>query len=443
MRMIRNTTIIALLAAITLSCLPQCSAKILTRFDYEDSLRHHRRGNTGKAIESFPKGERGGFITTMEKTALNILDGKPEIDNLARYAKKVDDRVRFKVSRDIQGFFYLETREGYYASEHEVIWMHMLLGLGNLMRGDKDRARVEMKKSANLLSTAWSDEGHFDDPFLRVIAAGLWTMLGQWDEACVDFRRAAMMAPRLTWAKNLAARDTPPKELVLVLGGPGPEPRWDPHSGMNPLRAARDVKFIQKGLKSPLALSDSIGRNLTMYITPDSSTWYQRHFVRNNEISDLIKDSNYAARVTAGTLTATSSLAFGIAIGAAIMAGGIGIGGGLVYVAAEVGSEELASIGVILAAGGLYYGYDAGKKIINDGMTKTQQILDISDSYRFVRFLPEYAWVGWKDVSLIWPLTGSVGRGRNLSLPGDVHVVIRINGVTLAFYPDAREKILR
>ena len=147
---------------------------------------------------------------------------------LARYAKKVDNAVRYKVSRDIQGFFYLETPEGYYASEHEVIWMHMLLCWGYLQGGQQENAGVEARKSANLLSTAWSDEGHFDDPLLRVIMGGFWTMLGQWDEARVDFRRAAMMRPSLAWAQKLARLDAPPRDLVIVLGGPGAEPLLEP-----------------------------------------------------------------------------------------------------------------------------------------------------------------------------------------------------------------------
>ena len=49
---------------------------------------------------------------------------------------------------NLKHFFYLETPEGYYASEHEVIWLHMLLSWGYSMQGKYDKAYVEAKKSA-------------------------------------------------------------------------------------------------------------------------------------------------------------------------------------------------------------------------------------------------------------------------------------------------------
>lgn len=436
MRLNRYATIMTLLAAVALPCLLQCSAKLLTRFDYEDSLHHHRRGDIEKALRYFPAGEDGTFITTMEKAHLNILGGRPRIDELERYARKVDDRVRFKVSRDIKGFFYMETREGYYASEHEVIWMHLLLGLGNLMRGDKDRARVELKKSANLLSTAWSDEGHFDDPLLRIVAAGLWTMLGQWDEARVDFRRAAMLAPRLSWSGNLAARDAPPKELVLVLGGPGPEPRWNPGLTANPFRGFRGIVFEGQGRKSALTTKDDKGRALDMNITTDSSYWYRRHFIRDNEISDLMKDSNYAMRMGVSGVAAAGGVAAGIGIGAAIFAGGVGLGVGVIVLSAYVESGEGMLLGLGIIAGGGYLGITTGSAVISETSAKAKKVIDDSETYRFVRFLPEYAWVGWSDKELAWPLTCSVGRNRVLSIQGAGAGAVRINGVTLAYYPD-------
>ncbi len=434
-----RTAIAACVISSVILALANCSAKLLTRFDYEDSLHHHRRGEAEKALRAFPKGESGGFITTMEKTHLRILGGSPEIGALERYAKKVDDRVRFKVSRDIKGFFYMETREGYYASEHEVIWMHMLLGLGNLMRGDRERAGVELKKSANLLSTPWSDEGHFDDPFLRIMAAGLWTMLGQWDEARVDFRRAAMMEPRLAWAKSLAARDAPPKELVLLLGGPGPEPRWSPGLKSNPFRGFRGIVFDGRGRKSALAARDDKGRVLEMNITPDSSNWYRRHFIRDNEISDLLKDSNYALRMTASGVAAAGGIAAGVGIGTAIFAGGVGLGAGIIWLAAYINSGEAVILGLTVMAGGAYYGYTAGSRVVRESGDRAKKAIDDSETYRFVRYLPEYAWVAWSDTPLAWPLSCSVGRNRVLEISREGPGAIHVNGVTLAYYPDVAD----
>ena len=416
-----------------------CSAKLNSRFDYSSSLHHHRRGNPSMALASFPDGEKGKFITAMERASLSILAGTPDVDGLARYAKKVDNAVRYKVSREIKGFFYLETPEGYYASEHEVIWMHLLLCWGYLQGGQQEKAGVEARKSANLMSTAWSDEGHFDDPLLRVIMGGLWAMLGQWDEARVDFRRAAMMRPSLTWAHTLARLDAPPRDLVIVLGGPGAEPSWNPRVTSNPIRGARGVEFIGQGRKSALSLKDDKDRALAMNITPDSSSWYRRHFVRNNEIGDLIKDSNYAVRMTSATVTAAAGVTLGIGIGAAIMAGGIGIGGGIVYLGFLGNSGELAALGIVIGVGGVTAGYKTGSDIIDDSMKSARTQMDISDAYRFVRFLPEYAWVGWSKEPLTYPLKGFVKNRNVAEVPKEGRGVTRINGVTLAYYPDVAD----
>ncbi len=419
--------------------LVQCSAHLLTRLDYDAARTHHERGNPGMALETFPEGESGSFITVMEKTYLSLLSGKADIGKLERYAKKVDDRVRFKVSRDIKGFFYMETPEGYYASEHEVIWMHMLLSWGYLLRGEREKAHVEARKSANLLSTAWSDEGQFDDPLLRVIMAGLWTMLDRWESARVDLRRAAMMAPRLTWARKLADMEERPRELVIVLGGPGPEPFWSPRPAVNPFRGFRGMEFKGGGAKSLLVIKDEKSRRLEMNLTPDSSYWYKRHFIRDNEISDLIKDSNYATRMTASGMKATVGVGTGIAVGAAIMAGGIGIGGAIIYFGAMgSGSAEVFTLGLSVAVYGTVQGFSTGSKIADSGINAAREDLDMSDSYRFVRFLPEYAWVGWSGEPLAHPLKGYAGRVEADGFYREGKGVTRINGVTILHYPDRK-----
>ena len=422
-----------------LICLVQCSAQLLTRLDYDASLMHHGRGNPAMALETYPKGENGKFITVMEKTYLSLLSGKSDIGNLERYAKKVDDRVRFKVSRDIQGFFYMETPEGYYASEHEVIWMHMMLSWGYLLRCEREKAHVEARKSANLLSTAWSDEGHFDDPLLRIIMAGLWTMLDRWESARVDLRRAAMMAPRLVWARKLADMEERPKELVIVLGGPGPEPFWSPRTAVNPFRGFRGIEFRGGGAKSALLVKDKKDRRVVMNSTPDSSFWYRRHFIRDNEISDLIKDSNYATRMTASGVKATVGVGTGVAVGAAIMAGGIGIGGAIIYFGAMgSGSAEVFTLGLSVAVYGTVQGYSTGSKIARTGVNAAREDLNMSDSYRFVRFLPEYAWVGWSGAPLAHPLSGYVGGSEAGGFPREGRGVTRINGVTIVHFPDVK-----
>ena len=94
-----------------------CSATpLLTKEQYGPSRTALALGAPAEALARFPHGEEGTFITTMERTYLSLLQGRPDIDALARYSERIEDRVRYQVSRELKSFFYVETPEGYYAS---------------------------------------------------------------------------------------------------------------------------------------------------------------------------------------------------------------------------------------------------------------------------------------------------------------------------------------
>ncbi len=112
-----------------------CGTTLLTRQDYRWTRSALEKKDFETAVKLFPTEEKNGFITSMEKAYLKLIQGKPEIDELIRYAENIEKRVRFSASREIKTFFYLETPEGYYASEHEIIWLHMLLSWGYSLRG--------------------------------------------------------------------------------------------------------------------------------------------------------------------------------------------------------------------------------------------------------------------------------------------------------------------
>src|SRR5512135_1434852 len=190
---------------------------LLTKQDYQKSQQDFMRGDAGKALLDFPRGaEDGNFITTMEKGYLSLIQGKPQIKGLQQQAALLENRVRYHVSREARTFFYVQTPEDYYASEHEVIWLHFLLSWGYSLQGKYEDACVEAREAGSLLSLPWSPNGHFDDPALRLILAGLWTMCGSWREAQVDLRAAWMMDNSLGWAKQLADRERPPRHLFML-----------------------------------------------------------------------------------------------------------------------------------------------------------------------------------------------------------------------------------
>lgn len=398
--------------------LQDCSTVFQTRQDYVSSTNALQNRDIKTAIRSLPKTEGKGFINTLESTYLNLIQGKPEIDGLIRYAKKIDSRLRYSASRELKTFFYLETPEGYYASEHEVIWMHMLLSWGYSLRGDYEKAYVEARVSSNLLSNNWSKEGRFDDPFLRIMLASLWTLCGHWEEAQVDFRVAANIDPSLRWARELADLPQPPTDFMLVLGGIGPEPVWDPSMNLNLIRGIRSLKFETGSAKSKLILKDSSEKTQEMKTTPDSSNWYKRHLVRDNEIHDLILDSKYGQKVMATAIKESGRSVLAITGGISLGVVSIAAGGGLIYLAAQCNcgdlSGALASGGIIVMVGGVRLGYEMVESSFEESARNLEDSVDISEEYRFVRFLPEYAWVAYGSEKWSYPLRIQNKSGVNL-----------------------------
>lgn len=383
----------------------QCSTTLSTKQDYTNSRLSLETGKKSNALENLPKEEGNSFIYDMEKAYLNLIQGKPEIDELIDYARKIEQRIRFSASRELKTFFYLETPEGYYASEHEVIWLHILLSWGYSLRGEFEKAYTEAKISANLLNNNWSDEGRFDDPMLRIILSALWTMCGHWEEAQVDLRIASQLDPTLKWATKLASQSQAPKDFVLILGGSGPEPEWDPKLEYNPIRGFRALNFKSKGKKSKLSGLDDLGQNIQLNLSPDSTNWYKRHFIRDNEIQDLIKDSKYSEKIAITLAKEGGRSVLGVVGGVLVGLGGIALGAGIIYISVEAQISEGVVAGASIMIAGIAKGYEIAADTIEESIETAKKDLDISNDYRFVRFLPDYAWIGYSNQGIQYPLT--------------------------------------
>ncbi|MCC5813510.1 MAG: hypothetical protein JJT78_02035 [Leptospira sp.] len=363
------------------------------------------RNEPNKALELFPKGEKDSFITTMEKTYLKLLQGEVDIDRLKYYEKYFESRIRFRVSREVKDFFYADTPEGYYASEHEIIWVHFLLSWAYAIEGDFEEGKRQARKASYYLGGEWSYQGRFDDPLMRILLGVFYAMNQAWDEARVEFRSAYAMEPSRKWLANLSNTKSPPKELILIMGFPGREPRWDPKMNWNVVRGMRDLKFQSFGQQSRLRIKDKKYQSINLHISPDSSAWYVRHLERDNFINDLIQDSKYGQRVALGltksTVISTAGLTGGILIGVA----GIAIGGGIMYVGFEGNSGEIAALGGLLAYTMVKAGYDFTSNSFNIAKEDFVNTVDIAKNYRYVRFLPDYVWIGSSSKSLLEPLT--------------------------------------
>lgn len=346
----------ALLVISLLLCAGCSQNSLLTRQDYQTSREDFMHADYEHALQDFPRGrEDGDFITTMEKGYLSLLLGKPQIEGLTRQAALQENQVRYHVTREARTFFYVRTPEDYYPSEHEVIWLHFLLGWGYAQQGKYTDACVEARVASDLLTLPWSPSGHFDDPTMRLFLAGLWTMCGEWREAQVDFRAAWEMDNSLTWARELADRDKPPVQLFIVLGGIGPEVVWDPEFKANPLRSGRRVSFRLHGRKSALLMTDQRGTIIPAHLSPDAGKWYERHLARESELDEMIQDSAYGGKAAASGTLAGGWIAITTGTGILVGVGGTALGVAIIYYGQ---SADAVKVGLLVAAYGISEGLD-------------------------------------------------------------------------------------
>ena len=418
-----------------------CSqTSLLTKHDYEKSQANFVQGDANEALLDFPRrAEQGTFITTMESSYLNLIQGKAEIKALQQQAQTLENRVRYHVSREAKTFFYLQTPEDYYASEHEVIWLHMLLSWGYSLKGQYENACVEARISGSLLSLPWSPVGHFDDPTMRLFLASLWTMCGDWHEAQVDLRSAWVMDNSLVWAKELAEHEQPPAHLFVVLGGSGPDPIWSPEFTLNPLRSQRKVSFKLRGQRNALTLTDQTGKYIPSPISPDASKWYARHVARESELHEVILDSAYGGNIAFSGVVATAKITASSGLGLAIGIGGSVLGAAVIYAGAEAKSENVVIAGVGIIAASIQEGWAITQRGYEESTRQLSQELDPSEHYRFVRYLPEYLWMGWSDQTISYPVTLRTPQAQ-ATLPRPT-VVKDGASVSIAHLPDTAPTI--
>jgi hypothetical protein len=410
---------------------------LLSKQDYQKSQRQFLQGDADDAFLNFPRGaEQGNFITTVEKAYLNLVQGKPQIKQLQQQVEILEDRVRYHVTREAKTFFYLQTPDDYYASEHEIIWLHFLLSWSYSLQGKYESACVEARVASSLLSLPWSPAGHFDDPAMRLFLAGLWTMCGEWREAQVNFRAAWMMDKSLSWARGLSEREHPPAHLFLVLGGPGPEVTWTPEMALNPLRSHRQISFKLRGQRSALSLTDRNGYRIQTHLSPDAGKWYERHIERESELHEIILDSAFGGKATASGAIASGKIAAKTSLGLLVGIGGSALGAVMANEGIKSDSEDLLKYGLITAAASIGWGW----KTITEGYTSSvnefKQDLDPSIYYRYVRYLPEYLWLGWSDQTIIYPL--EIKTLTNTITYIKMPSVAAATSVSIAFIPDTR-----
>jgi len=406
-----------------------------TKDDYYLSTLSMSRNNIEGALGRLPRGEGNTFITVMERTYLNLLLGRAAIDRLIKIGHHIDNQIKYKVTRGVKSFFFAETPGGYYASEHEIIWMHYLLCWGYTIKGDSEKARVEAKKASTLLGQNFSNSGNgrFDDAFMRILSSIMWMFVDEWEEAKVDLKRALQLNPKLSWVRKLIKHDSMPDNIILVLGGTGYEAKWNVKTNSF-IRGFRNIVFTGNGQKSSMHyVKPSVKKKLS--ISPDSSKWYKRHIKRNSALSDVIDDTKYVEKFGYSSTKMAGHVTLAVLGGLAIFTLGLGVGGALLYVGLVGESSEIAGLGVGAILVGGTYGYNFTSSNIRDAKYNFKDEMDPAKRYRYVRFLPEYSWLGWSDRN--YDSIGFNSEGKSLNLHYSA-IKVKKKKIFIAYYSDTK-----
>ncbi len=347
-----------------------------------------------RALDFFPKGESGGFLTETEKAWLQVLSSDPRgaLTRLTPMTEDLAARQTLSVSNSLSTFFYKELEDSYYPAEHEVIFAHLVAATAYAQLDQCQQVLVELRRAAFYLQGQFEHtRPQFDHGALRLWNAFLWHYCGEWESARIDLRVAAklMQDPHLG---QLAETATPPAFLELILEGIGPEAQQDD-------KKQTDVVFITAGHHSK-AKQVAPGASLATASTLDL---YPRLVERNRMLDEVMQSSRYYVDWTGYTLASGAMYGASVAGAGTLIVGGIGLIGagvvGAIYVAAAANSAELGIIvGTVLAGGGAWMigqGIEVGSAGTSRAAHLRKQGLDRSVGFRFLRYIPDSFTLHW------------------------------------------------
>lgn len=70
----------------------------------------------------------------------------------------------------------------------------------------------------------------------------------------------------------------------------------------------------------------------------------------------------------------------------------------------KYGTGDALYYGLAVAGAGIEKGMQISQQGYEQSASKLKQDLDPSISYRFVRYLPEYLWMGWSEQPVVYPV---------------------------------------
>lgn len=398
------------------------TSELAKKSDYEVVTRLLVQAETEQAFLEYHKKEPKAFITVTEKAWLGLLANKEiEKDKLIKVSESLPTKETEYISDEVGRYFYQKTAEGYYPAEHEVIFFHLVSSMQLLKQGEKEAARVEARRAAYYLQEDYSQKKPFDSAELRVWLATIWTALGEWEVAKVDLRRAAELSKDYAWVRKWTKQERPPKYLALVLQGTGPTLTWSPNGFDQHMTGRGSLHFEITEVEDKIRLVFN-STEIPLKSPEQTTHWfYKRHQNRNLAIRETLETSEYMVKATAVKTGEYTAKGVGKAVAGALITTGVVVGaviiGAVIYLAVQLapsdGMEQSSweFLG-IMAAGGwaagegiAKAGVDADKSISSSATKSANEALDLSKSYRFVRYIPSvirpyFSNVPLKDVRL-------------------------------------------
>ena len=371
------------------------SVDLAKKDDYQPSINYFREGDFKNAKSEFPKKETNGFITNSEKLYLDFISGDPNPSLLLKQAEELDLRQVIFLSEEAKRFFYKETQDGYYPAEHEVIFFHLLMAYSFAKKNQKEPACVETRRSSEYLENSFDgNREKFDSGGVRLLLASLWIYCEEWEHAKVDLRVAGKILKNKS-LKKLSDSDLPPKNIYLTLLGDGPEVEWNGE--------LNKVNFVNETFDNAKLFIGDNHFEQPFQASDTNSSWYLRHQERDKKIRKILSESRYMTKAIGATTEAivhktTTAVASGAAIVGGVVLGAVIIGGSI-YLIVQAGSACGSNCGEIFVFL-MSVGWLAGEEIVKFGKNlfikenkkadeNLKEVLDISKTYRFVRFLPE------------------------------------------------------
>lgn len=380
------------------------TSQIIEKKEYIPVIEALKQDNRKLAINHFPKKEENHFIPLLEKVYLQLIDDVDVINKdskdtteftmLLRESRKIERNEKVSLSNELGQLFFIKTDEGYYPANHEIFWMHLLLGLTFAKKNQIASARVEAKRISELFARVdMSGKPFYDNAGIRVLSAMLWAVCGEKEHAIVDLRKAEAMGGFV----GVNQYETKSFNWSLVFKGAGFVPDSDSNSFSDKISGFKAIQFKSEIPEKKIPTQQTTKSRLIFSSLP----WHKENLVRNESFKETIQKSKYMSRMFRSELEYQSlSLATSMATGVILATGitvGIAIAGGGIYLVAQSGASTSSEAITGIIGLGLIVGtkiYSAGMRFYDSAQasiqTERKEFQDVSRFYRYVRFIPDF-----------------------------------------------------